>query len=76
MWAEGTLSQGVRGKLSDRSFGLHERATTLMDFITERIKDTPSDFHKFITVLKKLGPWAHDTVERLKETYTSKSKGM
>ena len=70
LWAQGMMSEDVRGELSESSHTRSFKATLLVNTLTERVKDFPSDYHKFVKIVKKLGPWARDMAEHLDQTYT------
>ena len=73
LWAQGMMPAYVHGELSESSHTRSFKATLLVNTLTERVKDFPSDYHKFVKIVKKLGPWARDMAEHLDQTYTSGS---
>ena len=75
LWAQGMMSEEVRAELSEPSRTRSFKATLLVDYLTERIKDLPGDYHNLVKIVKKLGPWARDLAEHLDRTYTWKCKG-
>ena len=69
------MSENVRGELLEPSRTKSFKATLMIDYLTERIKDFPGDYHKFVKIVKKLGPWAKDMAEHLDQTYAKNLKG-
>ena len=75
LWAQGMMSEDIREELSEPSLTRRFKATLLVNTLTERIKDFPVDYHKFVKIVKKLGPWAREMAEHLDWTYTKNCKG-
>ena len=75
LWAQGMMSEDIRGELSEPSHTRSFKATCVVDYLTERIKDIPGDYHKFVKIVKKLGPWAKDMAEHLDQTFAKNRKG-
>ena len=69
------IPETIRDDLSQFNVSERKRATVLVNYITDRIKDTPSYFQRFLSVIKKVGPSAKDMLKQLKETYAAKNKG-
>ena len=75
LWQKEMISRTIRDDLSQFNISERRRATILVNYITDCIKDTPSYFQRFISVIEELGPWAKDMLKQLKETYAAKNKG-
>ncbi len=51
----------------------HAKATKLVDFMTDRVKTSPSDFNKFMDILKRLS-WTEDIVGILQKKLIKEGK--
>ncbi len=49
------------------------KATKLVDFMTDQVKTSPSDFDKFMKIIKKLS-WTKHIVDTLQSSYQEKKK--
>ena len=76
LWQEDMIPETVRETLSQIFVSDRKRATILVDYVTDCIKNTPSYFQRFVSVVEKLGPWAEDMLKQLKETFAIKNKGL
>ena len=75
LWAQGMMSEDIRGELLEPSLTRSFKATLLVNTLTERIRNLPGDYHKFVEIVKMLGPWARDMAEHLDQIYTKNCKG-
>ena len=75
LWQKEMIPRTIRDDLSQFNISERKRATILVNYITDCIKDTPSYFKRFISVIEELGPWAKDMLKQLEETYAAKNKG-
>lgn len=70
LFAVGLISPDVRDQVLDTVHTRREKTSRLVASITDRVKCTPSDFDKFVSILKEQGAWTNHIVSQLIGTYT------
>ena len=70
LFAVGLISPDVRDQVLDTVHTRREKTSRLVASITDRVKSTPSDFDKFVSILKEQGLWTNHIVSHLISTYT------
>ena len=71
LFAEGYIAPAIHDDMQMEMMRPRDKASKLVASMSDRIKNTPSVFHKFIRLLKEQGSWTKDLVESLNTTYTT-----
>ena len=70
LFAADLISPGIRDLVLDTVHTRREKASRLVASMTDRANSTPSDFDKFVSILKEQGRWTNHIVSHLIATYT------
>lgn len=70
VYSAGLIPPHIRDLILHEKYRDHERASRLVASITDRVNCTPSDFNKFVSILKEQGEWTNHIVSHIVATFT------
>ena len=62
------IPDGVKENACNQNFGSNERGVALLDCVQSNLKGKPSDFSKFVAILKS-EPFFEELAEKLVQSY-------
>ena len=73
LFARGLIPQDVKENLRMNSITPADKASEVVDCLTDQVKHNKSAYHKFVSILREQGQWTELIVEKLSSCYESQT---